>query len=346
MNTHDIVVIGGSKGAIPPLRRILGNLPPNLAASVFVVLHIPSRSKGIVTAISGDSALPVMIAEDGMTIERGSVYMAAPDRHLIINDGHLRLGWGPRENLVRPAIDPLFRSAAVNFGSRVIGIILSGTMNDGAAGLRAVVRCGGLALVQDPASADADEMPLSALAAVTVNYRLPVKEMSDLLPQLVGIEAGAPVPPPTDLRLEVEIAAGGPPPYTKETAALPVPLTCPSCGGVLSEVINEEPLRFRCQVGHAFTADVLATQYKTNVEEALRMAMRTMEERVDLTSRMARDAEDNGRHMVAELYRDRSHEFKIHAETLREAVLEAMLERETKERRAGREGKVTEPFPS
>src|SRR4051812_27880816 len=160
MSNRDIVVIGGSSGATAPLKTILGALPENFPAAVFIVLHIPARSIGILATVASSSGrLPVHPASDGMQILPGNIYLAVPDHHLIVADDRIRLGRGPRENMARPAIDPLFRSAAIAYGPRVIGVLLSGLLNDGAAGLEAVKRCGGVALVQDPTEAIADEMP-------------------------------------------------------------------------------------------------------------------------------------------------------------------------------------------
>jgi two-component system chemotaxis response regulator CheB len=164
MGNRDIIVIGGSSGATAPLRTILGALPEDLPAAVFIVLHIPARSLGILaTVASAAGRLPVHPATDGIPITPGNVYLGVPDHHLIVAGGHIRLGRGPRENMARPAIDPLFRSAAASYGSRVIGVVLSGFLNDGPSGLEAIKRCGGVAVVQDPADAIADEMPRSAL---------------------------------------------------------------------------------------------------------------------------------------------------------------------------------------
>ncbi len=154
MPDRDIIVIGGSAGAIAPLRQILGRLPPDLPAAICIVLHMPANGIGILSTVAGAAGrLPVRQAESGMVIENSQVYLAGPDRHLLVLDGHLMLDRGPCENLVRPAIDPLFRSAERHYGPRVIGVVLSERLSDGAAGLQAIKRCGGITLVQDPADA-------------------------------------------------------------------------------------------------------------------------------------------------------------------------------------------------
>jgi len=277
------------------------------------------------TVASAAGVLPVRQAEDGMPIETGNVYLAAPDHHLLIADGHLKLGKGPRENMARPAIDPLFRSAAIAYGPRVIGLVLSGLLSDGAAGLNAIKRCGGMALVQDPADAIADEMPLRALEATTIDLSVPGIKLGDVLSDLAREEAGPRLPIPPELRLEVEIAAGeriGAELLT--SMAAPAALTCPSCGGVLSKVREGLPLRFRCQVGHAYTADILAKEQEGRVDEAIRVALRIIEERAELVSRMADDGRQTGRRAVAQMYDERAREYRQYAETLREAALRSL----------------------
>jgi two-component system chemotaxis response regulator CheB len=323
MSNRDIIVIGGSSGATGPLKAILGAFPADLPAAVFIVLHMPARSVGILSIVaSAAGRLPVKQAADGMAIEPGTVYIAAPDHHLILVDGYMKLGRGPRENMVRPAIDPLFRSAAVAFGPRVVGVVLSGFLNDGASGLEAIKRCGGVAVVQDPGESMADEMPNSALAATMVDLCIPSARLGDVLSDLTREPAGPSVPTPSDIRLEVDIAAGE---HIDSTVlrrlADPAPLTCPQCNGVLSQMRGPGPLRFRCQVGHTVTADVLVKEQENSVDEALRVALRIVEERAELVSRLAEDGARSGRRAVAELYRERADEYRRYAETIRRAVL-------------------------
>ncbi|HJS86163.1 MAG TPA: chemotaxis protein CheB [Acetobacteraceae bacterium] len=323
---RNIIVIGGSSGATAPLKAILGALPLDLPAAVFIVLHIPARSIGILaTVATAAGRLPVHQAADGMAIEPGNVYLAVPDHHLILTKGHMKLGRGPRENMARPAIDPLFRSAAVAYGPQVIGVVLSGLLSDGASGLEAIKRCGGLAVVQDPADAIADEMPRSAMQATTVDLSIPSARLGDVLSELVREPAGPGVPIPPDIRLEVDIAAGERvDSEVMRRFADPVALTCTTCGGVMSAVRGGKPLRFRCQVGHALTADVLAKEQENAVDEALRVALRIIEERAELVARMAEDGRNSGRRAVAELYEERAAEYRRYADTIRRAVLLTM----------------------
>ena len=326
MDERDIIVIGGSSGATAPLKAILGGLPRDLPAAVFVVLHIPARSIGILATVTqAASNLPVQPAEDGMEIRPGHVYLGVPDRHLLLADGRIRLGRGPRENMARPAIDPLFRSAAIAYGPRVVGVLLSGLLNDGASGLSAIKRCGGLALVQDPQDAIADEMPLAGLRAVSADLVAPGERIGDVLADLAREAAGPRVPIPPEIRLEVDIAAG----ERVDSEVLgriadPAPLICPDCGGVMSQLREPGPLRFRCQVGHAKTAEVLAYEQERSVDEALRVALRIIEERAELVSRMAEDGRIAGRRAVAEMYEECAREYRRYGDTIRCAVLNSM----------------------
>lgn len=328
--TRDIIAIGGSTGSIPVLQKVFQRLPPDLRASIFVTTHLPPTYPSYLPQILG-SASPIRVFEavDGQAIEKAHAYIAAPDRHLLILDSTLRLGDGPRENLARPSIDAMFRSMALAFGPRVVGVVLSGGLNDGAAGLRAIKSCGGTAVVQHPLDAEMDEMPLAALEVTDVDHVASAEELPLLLTQLIGSEAGPPCAPSDDLLLEVEIAAGrrlG----SKELAlfADPTPFTCPDCQGVLSQMHSSPPLRFRCQIGHAFTAEVLAAEGE-DLHEAIKLAMRLMEERLALVEKMARDARGTSRTAAAELLEARAQEFGQYAAVLRKAATSMSRARRT-----------------
>ena len=319
--TNDVIAIGGSTGSGAVLRRLVGGLPTDLPASIFIATHMPAQGASFLIDIrSASGPLPVTQAIDGQPIERGRIYVAAPDRHLLLLSETIRLGLGPRENMARPAVDALFRSAALSFGARVVGVVLTGMLDDGASGLSAIKVRGGTTVVQHPLDAEADEMPLAALQAAQVDHVAAAGDLASLLAGIVRSPAGPSVPATDSLRLEVEIAAGvrlG----SEHLRGLgePSPLSCPDCHGVLSEIHGAKPLRFRCQIGHGFTAEFLASQID-DVDEAIRVAMRIMEERVTLVTRMAHDARGTGRRAVAELYERRADEYRRHAATLRDAA--------------------------
>jgi two-component system chemotaxis response regulator CheB len=258
---------------------------------------------------------------DGEVLQPGHAYVAPADHHLLVIDNEVRLGRGPRENMARPAIDPLFRSVAMSFGPRAIAVVLTGMLNDGASGLADVKRCGGVTVVQNPGDALAADMPMGALRASDVDYRAPLSDMAALLIKLVGEEAGPAVDIPQDIVSEVEIALG----RRSDSEVLakfsdPVGLSCPACGGVLSQIKRWPPLRFRCQVGHSYTAEALETEKETTVDEAIRVALRIVEERAVLTQKMADDARQAGRESAAASYEKRMDESRAYAATLRQAI--------------------------
>jgi two-component system chemotaxis response regulator CheB len=323
MSRRDIIAIGGSLGAVEAVRKLCSELPSDLAATVFIVIHVGAQGHNLLAKVfDAQSPLTISTAVDGETIRKGHAYVAAADHHLLVIDGVIRLGRGPRENMSRPAIDPLFRSVAVSYGPRTIAVVLTGMLNDGAAGLADVKRCGGITVVQNPGDAEAPEMPIGALRGSDVDYRASISEMAALLTKLVGEEVGPVGDIPEDISGEVQIALGRR--SDSETLAKfskPVPLSCPGCGGVLSQ-INRPPLRFRCQVGHAYTAEILATQTENSADEAIRVALRIMEERSLLTSKMADDARQSGMAAAAKSYQASADQSRAYAETLRRAMVD------------------------
>ena len=326
MYNHDMVVIGGSTGSFPVLRRIVRDLPADLPATVFICTHKPAHLPSYQAELLGaDSALPVSQPTDGQPVEQRHIYLAPPDRHLMVIDRTIRLGHGPRENMARPAIDPLFRSAALWSGSRTIGVILSGMLNDGAAGIHAIGKAGGLTVVQHPADAEAPSMPTAALEATQVDHVARTEQIGPLLAELVGSPAPPGNPAPADLDLEIRIALGRRlgSEQLREIAE-PSTLSCPHCQGVLSTINNGVPLRYRCQVGHGFTAETLLEAQETPLHEALTISMRMIEERLSIAEGMARDAQAHGRTTLAEFYATRIAEYRRYADALREAINASM----------------------
>jgi two-component system chemotaxis response regulator CheB len=319
---RDIIAIGGSLGSIDAIRTLCGSFSPELAASVFIVVHVGAHGNDLLAGIF-DSSGPISAstAVDGEPLRRGHAYVAPADHHLLVMDDVVRLGRGPRENMARPAIDPLFRSVGVSFGPRAIGVVLTGMLNDGAAGLADLKRCGGTTVVQSPAGAVAPEMPLGALRGSDIDYRASIGDLGALLVELTRQEAGPAVAIPEDIPLEVEIALGHRADSSRiEQVADAVPLSCPACGGVLSEIRRRPPVRFRCQVGHAYTLDALAEEQEGTVDEAVRVALRIIEERAVLGEKMAEDARLSGRHAAAADSEERSREHRKFAGILRRAI--------------------------
>lgn len=317
---HDIIAIGGSLGAVEAMKKLCAALPADLAAAVLVTIHVGSRGKDLLGSIFNQaSPLPAATARDGEAIRPGRIYVAPADHHLLAMDGTIRLGRGPRENMARPAIDPLFRSVAVEYGPRVIGVVLTGMLDDGASGLADVKRCGGLTVVQSPTDAEARDMPLGALNASDVDHVAPLGRLSSLLAQLSREPAGMNSPAPADMRLEVDIALGRQVGTADiEKVADPSALSCPTCGGVLSQM-RRSPLRFRCQVGHGFSARSLASTAEDAVDDALRVSLRILQERLTLAEKMAEEARRSGRHAAAAATEERAEEYKRYAEVINRA---------------------------
>jgi two-component system, chemotaxis family, protein-glutamate methylesterase/glutaminase len=323
MQNRDIVVIGGSAGALEPLQRLLGELPADLPAALFVVVHTAPNAPGALGRILDRAGLlPADLARDGLAFEPGRVYVAPPDLHLLLDDGHMLLRRGPRENLSRPAIDPLFRSAAAAHGARVSGLLLSGMLYDGASGLRAIKRCGGIAVVQDPADALYPDMPRHALQLGDVDYCPSAADLSQLLAALVAEPAGPSPGVPEDIRLEVRIAAqDGLGRQADAQVERPVALSCPDCGGALREITEGELLRYRCHVGHAYDAGLLLGAQTEGVERALWTTLRALEDRAALLRRMARQQSVNS--SLAGRWAERAAEHEAHAQAVRSLLVEA-----------------------
>jgi two-component system chemotaxis response regulator CheB len=233
--------------------------------------------------------------EDGQRLTSGTLHVAPPDRHMLLEGDVLRLTHGPKENHARPAIDPLFRSAALSWGPRVIGVILTGQMDDGAAGLKAIHECGGVTIVQDPATAVEPEMPRNALAAVPADHCVPLAEIAPLLHRLVGTRSPpAQKPVPEHVVREVAINRGEATVENLAAIAAPSSLTCPDCGGSLWEVKDAKPLRYRCHTGHAYSVVSLGRAQQEGAELALRNGVRALRERELLLRRVAAIAESTG----------------------------------------------------
>jgi two-component system chemotaxis response regulator CheB len=298
MPGHDIIVIGTSAGGVEALRQLARELPADLRAAVFVVIHLPAQAPSLLPDIlSRDGALPAAHAVNGEPIRRGRIYVAPPDNHLLVERDHMRVVHGPRENRYRPAVDPLFRSAAVAYGPRVVGVVLTGALDDGTVGMKAVKECGGVAIVQDPAEAIYPSMPRSVLRAMKVDYCVRLAEIAPLLARLSGeaAEEGAHTVP-DDLKTENEIAEQQMEPSemlesVQKLGALSA-FTCPECQGSLWEIRDGELLRFRCHTGHAFSSDSLLAEQNETLEGALWSAVRALEEKMALARRMAARARD------------------------------------------------------
>lgn len=284
-----LVVVGASAGGVSALSALVARLPPDFAAPVLVVLHIGAHRSILAEILGRAGPLPAEEARQGRRIEAGRIYVAAPDRHLLVIDDTLHLSHGAKEHHARPAIDPLFLSAALARGPGAIGVLLTGRLDDGTAGLQAIKACGGTAIVQDPADAEVPDMPASALRHVEVDHCVTLAQMPGLLTSLASrpVDGTAVRPPPAPLVHEqaLFLAKGNAMEHLAEIGT-PSTYACPECHGGLWEVNGAKPRRFRCHTGHAFSMRTLQDTLAGAADESLWNARRALQERLLLLREM------------------------------------------------------------
>jgi two-component system chemotaxis response regulator CheB len=317
---RDIIVIGTSAGGRDAVDAVISQLPTDIPASIFIVQHLSPESEGsaIVDRLRRYKAFESALATDGQIFQRGRIYVAPPDRHLLLKKKTMLVTKGARENRSRPGIDPLFRSAAVAHGSHVIGVVLTGMLDDGTAGLAAIKKCGGVTIVQDPSEATFAGMPQSAMANVKVDHCVRLAEMGALLERLVRGPAGESKDIPDDVRTEATIAERVLSDVTAvEGLGDQVPYNCPNCGGVLWQIDKSPMQRFRCHTGHSYTAASLLAEQTEKIEETLWISLRMFEERKNLLNTMAAQPGSGGSSTT-----ERAKEADMHIERIR-AILRA-----------------------
>lgn len=304
-----MVVVGASAGGVRALQDFCGGLPESLDAAVFIVLHIsPGSVSSLPHILQRTTRLPVETAVDGGAIHPGHIFVAPPDHHLLVHRDSMVLARGPRENRHRPAVDPLFRSAVRAFGAGVIGVILSGTGDDGTAGAMAVKTAGGIVIVQEPDDADFPGMPQSVLTYLDkVNHRLPASAMGAVIGRLTGPMTGrAAATAPVDIEKTEDRSSG---------------YTCPQCHGALWATENGPLLQFECRVGHVFSPESLRTQQEEEVEAALWAALRALEESAALDRRLSSTVRA-GLGPLGQRYREEAEGKEAQASLLRRLLLE------------------------
>ncbi len=288
MPKRDIIVIGASAGGVEAGKKLVSLLPGDFAGSIFLVIHLPGNGVSVLPQIMSHwGPLPATHPRDGARIEPGRIYIAPPDYHMLLKPEHIRLVAGPEENHSRPAVDPLFRSAAAAYGSRVVGVVLSGNLDDGTAGLRVIKKRGGIAVVQDPADALFPGMPTSAMANVDIDHSLPVDRIPELLTELVKTDAPSGTNPgePAEERDILELSIGDL--QARVDTGKAIGISCPQCGGVLREKIEGDSAEYRCRVGHAFSSGYLESMLSETVEAALWSAVRVLEEKEQLYHKLS-----------------------------------------------------------
>jgi two-component system, chemotaxis family, protein-glutamate methylesterase/glutaminase len=317
-----VVAIGGSAGGLPALRSVLETLPADFPASVLVVLHLtPRRPSGLAELLNTAGRLPAAFAEDGEALRPGRVFVAPPDRHLLVEGNRLFLRRGPVENNTRPAIDPLFRSAGVHHGSRAIGVVLTGMLSDGASGLQALKRCGGTAIVQDPEEAEFPDMPRNALRAGLVHHVVGLAQLGPLLDRLARQAPTGNPEPPSDVVLEARVAM-------EQLSGVEIPeqlgsrsvVSCPDCQGALWEIREGDLTRYRCHIGHAYSADALELAQLSELDRALGTALRVLDERIHILRGLADDARQRQRLALARDWDERLAELQRQATLIRQVL--------------------------
>ena len=324
-----IDVIGASAGGVEAVSQIVRGLPADFPGAIFIAMHFPVHSTSVLPRILARAGkLPAIHPEHGADIEAGHIYVAPPDRHLVVLRNTMHLVRGPRENGNRPAIDPMFRSAAVAHRNRVVAVVLTGNLDDGTSGLLAVKRRGGVAIAQDPADALFPSMPASAVEHVPLDFVLPLAAIPEMLSTIVARIAAQPLQSWEETMdddavretsyTELDLA-------TVETPEVhpgrPSEFGCPDCGGVLWEIQDGELQRYRCRVGHAWTADALLTSQADQLDQALWTALRALEENAALTDNMAQRARSRGNDLLAAKFERDARTARHRAHVIQQALL-------------------------
>lgn len=331
MIKRDIVVIGASAGGVTALIELVKSIPENFAGSIFVVLHIPSSSPSNLPGILKRAGLLNAVhPKDGEKIKPGKIYVAPPDHHILLEGTRVLVKKGPEENRFRPSIDALFRSAAYVYGPRVVGVVLSGLLNDGTSGLWSIKRLGGVTIIQEPEDADYPSMPLNVLEYVKVDHTVPASKMGGLLNKLTTEKASKKPKISKQemefLKMEVIIS--------KQDNAFSMgimnegdltPFTCPECHGVLVRLIEGEFIRFRCHTGHAYTASTLLADLSKSVEETLWQSMRGLEETTLLLKQIAQHFTKQGRKEAAAIFLRKANMTTKRARVIHDSVFKQEL---------------------
>lgn len=323
------IVIGASAGGLEPLREVVAQLPADLPAPVFVVMHLPANHKSYLPEIlSNTGPLPALHPEDNTRIQTGVIYVAPPDHHLLIDDGFVAVKRGPKENGFRPSIDALFRSAAYTYGPGAIGVVLSGALHDGTSGLWGIKRLGGIAIVQEPYQARYPSMPRSALEYVDADYKVRSNEIGPLLTQLTQEQAkqkemaGKYMEDIRRLAIETQLAAGVNLPEKMVLELGPLTqFTCPECKGSLVKITEGDLLRFRCHTGHGFSADALLEGLMETLDRLVWQTTRGFQEASMLLEHLGRHMQENGGSAQADVFLAKARKFNQQASQLQRMAI-------------------------
>ncbi len=324
MPNRDIIVMGASSGGIEALSKIVSLFPPDLSASVFVVQHIPAHIPSVLDQIlSKKGPLPAVHPDHDGGFVPGTVYVAPPNRHLLVKPGNrTELTYGPRENRVRPSINALFRSAAAFYTSRVVAVLLTGYLDDGVSGLFAVKSCGGTAIAQDPSEAEVPDMPKAAIKNVDIDHVLSLEEIAAKIVELSKQPAGAPPEVPEEIMVEIKVSQHRMPDIDElKKIGDSTSFTCPECGGVLFRVRGEPISRYICHTGHSFTNSSYLAEQSEIIEYSLWSAVRHLQERAKVFLNMAENEEERGRKEKAGEFKVKADEIAYHVKVIRDFIV-------------------------
>lgn len=317
---RNLIVIGASAGGIPAINEVLQGFPEEMDAAVVVVLHVSqkSNSTNIANSFRRNSSLACSVATNEMPLRKGHLYVAPPEHQLMIKDHSLRLNRGPHENKYRPSIDVLFRSAAVNYGNRTVGIILTGLFEDGTSGMHAIKRSGGICIIQDPAEAQFSDMPRSVLNKINVDYQARLKDIPDIIKEIITHPLPPEIPVPRELQIEADITEKMMSNINEmKKIGDHSDFTCPDCGGGLWALKNDPLHRYRCHTGHVYTENILHDLQDQNIEETIWVSIRMLEEKENLLLLMARRENAEGEPEISSFQESRLEDIRKHISRLK-----------------------------
>ncbi|MGY5850646.1 chemotaxis protein CheB [Salegentibacter sp. F14] len=317
---RNLIVIGASAGGLPAVNHVIARLSKEMDIVVVVVIHVSrkSNSQHIAHNFERNSGLICGVAEDGIPLQKGHLYVAPPEHQLMVKNDRIILNQGPHENKYRPSIDVLFRSAAANYGHRTIGLILTGLFEDGTSGMDAIQRCGGLCIIQDPKEAQFSDMPQSVLNKIKVDYQARLEDIPDIFEKILNRPLPPEKPVPTEIQIEAQITEKVMTDINNmKKIADRSDFTCPDCGGGLW-AIKKDPLnRYRCHTGHVFTEKKLNELQDMNIEESIWVSLRMLEEKENLILLMAKRENSEGGQELSSFHEDRLADVRKHIDRLK-----------------------------
>ena len=318
-----IVVIGSSAGGLNAISELVSQLPQELNAAILIVLHLSKAALGdiLINRIQKSTSLPCKIAEDKEKIKAGHIYVGPPDAHLLLKKDSIIIGHGPAENRFRPSIDVLFRSAAASHSEKVIGVILTGFLNDGTAGMMAIKQSGGYCIVQDPNEAEYPDMPLAVLENMEVDDCVSLKNMGKAIAEIINNAEVKGIVAPDKIIAESKLS---------ERSATTIEgisrlgektiYACPDCGGGLWRIEDGKIKHYRCHIGHSYSEDDLLVKQSETTENTLWVAVRMMEERKLFLRKIAKENDDKGLQRLGSEYSRRAEDLEQHIEKLKELL--------------------------